>query len=119
MARRTKAEVAADNALIESIINTLNSSDVAVCKAIVLIGNDQTAEENAAHAALQHNGKGWSMVDANYGTFLREVILRDGKLRGKLLDDARRISLKYAKTQLFERAKIKRAREAAKGTAHG
>ncbi|MND90862.1 hypothetical protein D3C80_829580 [compost metagenome] len=110
MARRTKAEVAADNALIESIIKTLNENDVAVCKAIVLIGNDQTAEEKEAHAALQHNGKGFSMVDANYGTFLRDVILREGKLRGKLLADGRRIALKYARTQLFDRAKKKRDR---------
>lgn len=112
MARRSKEQVAADNALIESIIKSLNESDVAVCKAIVLIGNDQTAEEKEAHAALQHNGKGFSMVDANYGTFLREVILREGKLRGRLLDDARRISLKYARTQLFERAKLKREKTA-------
>lgn len=108
MARRSKEQVAADNALIESIIKTLNENDVAVCKAIVLIGNDQTAEEKEAHAALQHNGKGFSMVDANYGTFLRDVILREGKLRGRLLDDGRRIALKYARTQLFERAKKKR-----------
>lgn len=118
MARRTREQVAADNALIESIITTLNSSDVAVCKAIVVIGNDQTAQEKEAHAALQHNGKGWSMVDANYGTFLRETILREGKLRGKLLADARRIALKYARTQLFERAKIKRAKQA-QGGGHG
>jgi len=110
MARRTKEQVAADNALIESIIKSLNESDVAVCKAIVLIGNEQTAEEKNAHAALQHNGKGFSMVDANYGTFLREVILREGKLYGKLLDGARKMALKYARTQLFERAKIKRDR---------
>lgn len=112
MARRTKEQVAADNALIESIIKSLNESDVAVCKAIVLIGNDQTAEEKEAHAALQHNGKGFSMVDANYGTFLRDVILREGQLRGRLLSDARRISLKYARTQLFERAKLKREKVA-------
>ena len=116
MARRSKEQIAADNNLLESIIETLKTNDVAVCKAIVLLGNDQTAEEQAAHAALQHNGKGFSMVDANYGTFLREVILREGKLRGKLLTDGRRIALKYAKTQLFERAKVKRDR---KGAANG
>ncbi len=52
------------------------------------------------------------MVDANYGTFLRDVILREGQLRGRLLSDARRISLKYARTQLFERAKLKREKVA-------
>lgn len=109
MARRTSEEVAADKALVAAIIRALNEDTQAVCKAIVLLGNEQTPEEEAAHAALQHNGRGWSMVDANYGTFLRDVILRDGTLRGKLLDDARRIALKYARTQLFERAKRKRA----------
>lgn len=116
MARRSKEQIAADNQLLESIIKTLNENDTAVCKAIVLLGNEQTAEEKMAHAALQHNGKGFSMVDANYGTFLREVILREGQLRGRLLDDARRISLKYARTQLFERAKVKRD---LKGAANG
>lgn len=116
MARRTKQEIAADNQLLERIIDTLHRNDAAVYKAIVLLGNEQTAEEQMAHAAIQHNGKGFSMVDAKYGTYLREVILRDGQLRGKLLTDARRISLKYARTQLFQRAKVKRD---LKGAVHG
>lgn len=113
MARRTREQVIADNELIARIIKTLNEDDFAVAKAIVVIGNDQTEDELSAQAALQHNGRGWSMVDANYGTFLRSVVLRDGKLQGKLLADGRRIALKYARTQLFERAKQKIAAKGA------
>lgn len=115
MARRSREEVAADNALIERIIKSLNESDAAVTKAIIVIGNEQTSNELTSHAALEHNGRGWSMVDANYGTFLRETALREGKLWGKLLVDARRIALKYAKTQLFARAKAKMAKQAEGG----
>ncbi|MNI92071.1 hypothetical protein D3C73_1498210 [compost metagenome] len=52
------------------------------------------------------------MMDANFGTFLHSVAKQQGKFHGKLLDQARSLAKKYAKTQLFAHAKAKRAREA-------
>lgn len=108
MARRTSEQVKADNKLVEDIQNSLNTNPSAVVKAIRMLRDMQTADEQSSNATLQSNGRGFSMVDANYGTFLASVADRDGTLRGKLLNDARRLALKYSRTQLFEAAKAKR-----------
>jgi hypothetical protein len=105
MARRTKEQVKADNELIERIRQSLETNPKAVCRAIMLLQRKQTADEQNSHATLQSNGVGFSMTDANYGSFLASVIAREGSLRGKLLTDARRLALKYHRTQLFQAAK--------------
>ncbi|MNC24624.1 hypothetical protein D3C75_726830 [compost metagenome] len=110
--RRTKEEIKADNELLDRIIRHLDGNPEAVVRAIILIGDAQTQDEQEHHAALQHNGVGWSMMDANFGTFLHSVAKQQGKFHGKLLDQARTLAKKYAKTQLFAHAKAKRAREA-------
>lgn len=111
MARRTKEQMKADNELLDRINRHLDTNPEAVVRAIILIGDAQTQDEQEHRAALQHNGAGWSMVDANYGTFLHSVAKQNGRFYGKLLDDARRLAKKYAKTQLFAHAKAKRAKE--------
>lgn len=108
MARRTSAQVQADNKLIEDIRASLETNPKAVYRAIKMLRDMQTVDEQSSHATLQSNGAGFSMVDANYGTFLADVIDREGSLRGRLLVDGRRIALKYARTQLFAAAKEKR-----------
>lgn len=108
MARRTSAQVAADNQLIEDIRSSLQNNPKAVCRALKMLAALQTEDERSSKATLQHNSSGFTMVDANYGTFLAEVIDREGGLRGKFLEDGRRIALKYSRTQLFAKAKEKR-----------
>lgn len=107
MARRTKEEIAADNALLERIHRHLDGNNEAVVRAIILIGDAQTQDEKEASAALQHNGVGWSMVDANYGNWLYGIAKEKGVFYGKNLDGARRLAKKYAKTQLMAHAKAK------------
>lgn len=108
MARRTSEQVKADNKLKDDIRNSLENNPKAVCKALTMLRNRQTADERNSHATLQSNGQGFTMADANYGTFLAGVVDREGNLRGKFLADGRRIALKYVNTQLFEAAKEKR-----------
>lgn len=108
MARRTSEQVKADNLLIENIRRSLETNPKAVARALCMLRDMQTADEQSSNATLQHNGVGFSMVDANYGQFLAGVVDRDGGLRGKLLEDGRRLALKYSRTQLFEAAKAKR-----------
>ena len=111
MARRTKEQIKADNELLDRIIRHIKGNPEAVVRAIILIGDAQTKDEQEAQAALQHNGAGWSMADANYGTFLHRIAKADGRFPAKLFDSAQRLALKYARTQLFAHAKAKRAKE--------
>lgn len=105
--RRTSEQVKADEALIEKICTSLETNPKAVVKAILLLGKHQTAEEKVSKAALTHNGVGFSRVDAQYGGFLYDVCQREGRLSGKLLNHARDMARKYARTQLFRAAKEK------------
>lgn len=111
MARRTKEEIKADNELLDRINRHLDTNPQAVVRAIILIGDAQTKDEQESHAALQHNGVGWSMCDANYGTFLHSIAKKEGRFPAKLMAGAQRLAKKYAKTQLFAHAKAKRAKE--------
>lgn len=109
--RRTKEQIQADNELLARINRHLEENPAAVVRAIILIGDAQTQDEKDQHAALQHNGVGWSMMDANFGGWLYNIAKTNGKFYGKALEDARRLAKKYAKTQLFAHAKAKRAKE--------
>ena len=108
MARRTSAEVQAERALIEEIRNAIETNPRAVCKAIKIIHSNQTADEQAVQATTVTNGIGFSSMDANFGSFLADVIEREGTLRGKLLVQGRKLALKYSRTQLLAVAKAKR-----------
>lgn len=111
MARRTSDQVRADNVLIDQIRQSIETNPKTVVRAITLLASFQTAGEKEMKASAVDNGQGFSQVDANYGTFLAEVAAREGRLHGKFLNDARRIALKYHRTQLFEAAKAKRDAE--------
>lgn len=114
MARRTSEQVKADEALIEEIKQSLQTNPKAVCRAIMLLQRNQTADERTAHATLQRNNVGFTMVDADFGAFLAGVIAREHTLRGSLLEKGRKMTMKYARTQLFAAAKERR-----NGKSHG
>lgn len=105
MARRTKEQIVADNALISQIYHALDHDPRAVAKAIYVVGSNQTESEKTCHAALNDNGIGWGRCDANFGQFLYEIVVKDGYVPAKLLGKARKMVRKYAKTQLFAKAK--------------
>lgn len=107
MARRTKQQIEEDNKLLDEIRTSISNNPKAVCKAIRILHGYQTEEERLQHATTRTNGVGFSAMDANFGSFLYEVIQRDGTLKGKLLEQGRRLAMKYAKTQLFAVAKAK------------
>lgn len=108
MARRTKAQVQEDEALIKAIVDSLYKNPQAVTKAILILGDNQTPGEKDCKATVDSNGIGFSMVHATYGTFLYNIAVREGKLFGPNLEAARKIALRYARTQLFAAAKAKR-----------
>ncbi len=116
MARRTKAEVAADRELVARIEASLDASVAAVERAMVLLYGRQTEVEQATETTTEHNAVGFAANDATVATrIVKNVILRataagvpEGKrLWGGSLAIARRIAKRYAATQLLDAAKAK------------
>jgi len=120
MARRTKQEIAEEKALIARIEEAIEKSPAAVARALEIVYQGQTATEKAAKVTIEENGIGFTGVDANRGTWLVEVVIAEGRekgrpegelLRGKALEWGRQIASKYARTQLL--AAARRREEAA------
>lgn len=96
-----------DRALVENILNALDTNPKAVIRAIKLIGEAQTVDELDSRATLQHNNVGFSATDAAYGTWLYSQIQAGVPLSDKALNAARKLVKKYARTQLLAAAKTK------------
>lgn len=94
----------ADQPIVESILKALDESPKAVMRAIVIIGNNQTADELSQEATLQHNGVGFTGTDARYGTYLYNQIKAGRGLSPKMLEGARKMAKKYVRTQLLASA---------------
>lgn len=101
----------ADQPLVASITKAIDENPAAAMRAIVIIGDNQTADEINQQATLEHNGIGFTGVDAKYGTWLYRQIKANIPLSQKSLDGCKRIAKKYARTQLLVAAKAKQARK--------
>lgn len=106
--RRTKQQIEADNALIVKIELALDTNPRAVSRAIKLLNDNQTAEEQACENTLHNNGIGFTSADAKFGSYLARYVNNNNVLSGKFLDAGRRMAKKYVRTQLLTIAKQKR-----------
>lgn len=97
----------ADQPIVDSILKSLDENPRAVMKAIVILGRNQTEDELQQEATLQHNGVGFTGTDARYGTWLYGQIVAGKGLSAKMLEGARKMAKKYARTQLLAAAKAK------------
>jgi len=80
----------------EEIKELLMKSDKAVMRGLVVIYSLQTAEERSAEVTIEHNGVGFSGVDAKFLSSLAEQIQKRGSLSEKQMFYARKKILKYA-----------------------
>lgn len=85
----------------EEIEDLISKSNKAVGRALVRLYERQTQEEKNVDAALVENGRGFSKVDAEFGSSLARSFTEYGHFTGKQLPYARKIALKYA-GQLLE-----------------
>jgi hypothetical protein len=92
----------------ETIRALLVSNDRAVERAIIVIFNRQTSDEQQGGHTSHHNGRGFSAFDAGSGTYYARWIQRGNHLTGKHLVNARKMSLRYVR-QLVEEAELKAA----------
>jgi len=119
--RRSSSEVKAEKALIARIREALETNPVAVVRALEALYDRQTRDEQAARTTAHSNSVGFSGCDADTGSWLVQVVIAEGRekgrsdrdlLRGKALEIGRRITKKYASTQLLALAREKEARDA-------
>ena len=101
----------------------LAENDLAVCRAVVVIHNNQTADEQNAEATINHNGRGFRPVHAKIGTSMAKQFLRNGRLTEKQINYWRRtdrrgnMNIGLYWRQLVEAAQVKQAAIAAQKAA--
>lgn len=80
----------------EEIEGLLRINDRAVERAMVVIWERQTADEQAVGATRHHNGIGFCGWSARSGSYFAGWVREGRRLTGKHLERARRIALHHA-----------------------
>ena len=94
----------------ESIVELLATNDKAVGRALLVLLNNQTADEQSSSITKYNNGKGFKGCHANIGTSFAKYFQRTGTLTPKQLAYARgRMNIFQYHRQLIEAAKAKQA----------
>jgi hypothetical protein len=88
---------------VESIKSLLHTNPKAVSRALIVLYNRQTSDEQSSHSTSHLNGRGFNGADAAFGTSLAKQVLAGRYLSNKQLVFARKMVIKYAK-QLLEEA---------------
>lgn len=69
-----------------SIVQLLATNDRAVARAVVVLNERQTSDEQASQTTRYHNGRGFTSSDAMMGTSCANYVHRKGQLTPKQLD---------------------------------
>lgn len=67
------------------IIQLLMTNDKAIARALVVLTERQTADEQSAESTKYHNGIGWTGADARMGTSMAQFYVKRGYLTEKQL----------------------------------
>lgn len=65
------------------IVNLLRTNDKAIARALVVLKNNQTADEQASESTRHHNGMGFRPAHAKIGTSMAKFYERTGYLTPK------------------------------------
>lgn len=99
----------------ERVLAWLDRADAdGVGRAVVLVYNRQTRDEQQAEETKHRNGVGFNGSDARLGSYYAEWVLGGRKLDGRHLERCRAMLRKYC-GQLAEEAEQRRAERAAQG----
>lgn len=93
----------------ETIVQALMTNPRAVEKALVMLYDWQTSDEQSTRNTRHTNGKGFNTAHAKLGTYLAKWIKSGRQLTGWYAVQGRQIALYYAGTQLLAAAKAKAA----------
>lgn len=92
----------------EFILDLLSRNDRAVERAIVVLFENQTADEQAVARTNHCNGRGFRKNHARRGTRYAQWVLSGRRLTGEHLENARGMARLYVR-QLVEAARVKQA----------
>lgn len=95
---------------VEQIAELLRKNDQAVNRAMVVLYERQTLDEQATVSTQHRNGQGFSAAHVRLGTYYARYVLRGRRLTERHLERARKIALHYTK-QLCEAANAKATHE--------
>jgi len=95
-----------------TVVHALMTNPMAVEKAIVMLYDLQTEDEQSTRNTKHDNRRGFNTAHAKLGTYLARWIKSGRHLTGHYVDQGRQIALYYAGTQLLAAAKVKAARKA-------
>mgnify|MGYP000438022525 CR=1 FL=1 len=99
----------------DSIINLLETNDKAIARALVVLNERQTADEQATEDTRHRNGRGFRPCHARMGTSMAKGYLRFGRLTEKQVaywrkrDRAGNMRIGIYWRQLLEVAEAKQA----------
>lgn len=102
-----KLPVAVRNRLITQVVDSLQTSNAAVEKAIKILFERQTWAERAASQTLEDNYLGVRHNHARRVTYYGRWLASGRKLTGLHLERARTLAMTYSRTQLMELAALK------------
>jgi hypothetical protein len=90
-----------------AILQALNSNPLAVERALVLLYEGQTRDEQLDRTTHHTNGMGFNYHHAGIGSALARIVQRGGHLNRDQLARGRGITSYYAGTQLLQAAIVK------------
>ena len=90
----------------KEIDHLLKNNSRAVQRAMIVLYNRQTADEQSTETTRHHNGIGFSHWAARSGTYYANWVLKGRRLSGRHLEKARKIALHHSR-QLVEEANNK------------
>ena len=70
----------------QSIIELLLTNDKAIARALVVLNDRQTADEQASGATIYHNGRGFSGAHSTIGTSMAKFYQKNGFLTTRQLE---------------------------------
>ena len=100
----------------EQIINLLKNNDLAICRALVVLYNNQTSDEQSAETVHYLNNKGFRPCHAYMGTSMAKQFLSRGFLSKKQISYWRAEGKQGMRIGIYHRQLIEAAaaKEAAK-----
>lgn len=90
----------------DAIANLLRTNDRAVDRAMVVLHERQTRDEQASSVTKHTNNRGFSAAHARLGSYYARWVMKGRRLTGRHLERAREIALHYT-GQLLEAAQVK------------
>lgn len=95
------------------IVNLLKTNDKAIARALVVLKNNQTADEQIAETTRHHNGMGFRPAHAKVGTSMAKFYEKNGYLTPKQIAYWRKEGKQGMRISIYWRQLLKAAHQKA------